>query len=73
MDQASFNQKYVQFCVPFVKGLQKIYSTMLRCELHPLKPEIKNSGVMRGDYSAVMGMNGHYRMGIPSAPFVVRS
>ncbi len=69
MDQTTFNQKYVQFCSPFVKGLQKIYSTMLHCEIHPLKPEIKNSGTLHGDYSAIMGMNGFYHEGNLKTPF----
>ena len=70
MDQATFNKKYVDFCAPFVKGLQKIYSTMLHSEIKPLKPEMRQSGNdLHGDYSAVMGMNGRYHEGANAWPF----
>ncbi|OFZ17492.1 MAG: hypothetical protein A2X86_03265 [Bdellovibrionales bacterium GWA2_49_15] len=69
MDQITFNKKYVEFCAPFVKGLQKIYSTMLHSEIKPLKPEIKTNVNLHGDHSAVMGMNGHYDDAGKALPF----
>ncbi|MBI2520694.1 MAG: chemotaxis protein CheX [Bdellovibrio sp.] len=69
MDQATFNKKYVEFTIPFVKGLQKIYSTMLRCEIKPLKPELKKNALLHSDHTAVMGMNGYYEEAGKSLPF----
>ena len=58
-----FNQRYLEFCKPFISGIKEIYSTMMDAEVTPDKPTIKTDGASFGDYSAIMGINGRFEVG----------
>lgn len=58
---SEFNQRYLEFCGPFVAAVKEIYSTMLSSEVTPGQPAIKRDNKSFGCYSAMMGINGIYQ------------
>ena len=56
----SFQERYLEFCKPFVDGLKNVYSTMVFTELHHGTPMLKQNSSQLSDYSSVMGINGKY-------------
>ncbi len=54
-----FNERYLDFCKPFIEALKDVYSTMIGVEVTAGKPTIKLGRASFGDYSAIMGINGH--------------
>lgn len=57
---AEFNQRYLEFCKPFLDAVKDVYETMMSTKLEPAKPELKKGKKSYGDYSSIMGINGRY-------------
>jgi chemotaxis protein CheX len=55
-----FNQRYLDFCRPFIEAIKEVYSTMISSEVSPEKPAIKTQPTSFGYYSAIMGINGRF-------------
>ena len=53
-----FHKRYLDFCHPFIKGLQHIYTNMARTNLKPKSPYIKEGYSLPGDISAALTLNG---------------
>ncbi len=58
-----FNKRYLDFCEPFIDAIKETYSIMVKAEVNPGSPYIKENNLTLGDYSAVMGLNGFYMSG----------
>jgi len=58
-----FNQRYLAMCKPFIDAIKEIYATMLETELETGTPYLKTVNTSQGDYSAIMGINGHFENG----------
>jgi chemotaxis protein CheX len=56
----SFNERYIEFCKPFVDGLKSVYSTMVFTEIQHGTPILKEQASELSDYSSVMGINGKF-------------
>ncbi|MCO4793232.1 MAG: chemotaxis protein CheX [Bacteriovoracaceae bacterium] len=54
----SFQERYLEFCKPFVDGLKNVYSTMVFTEIKHRTPQLKRESCEFSDYSSVMGING---------------
>lgn len=54
----SFNERYLDFCRPFIDAVKDIYKTMMNTEISTQKPQIKQNHAYKGDHSAIIGING---------------
>lgn len=71
MIEEDFKKRYLDFCVPFVNAIKEVYSTMLETEVTAGMPEIVSisSDTLKGDYTALIGMNGHFEGSDPHKEF----
>ncbi|MCP4912050.1 MAG: hypothetical protein GY909_02935 [Oligoflexia bacterium] len=58
---SDFNKRYIDFCKPFIDAIKEVYSTMLSSEVTASDPQIKKDATSKGDYSAIMGINGVFK------------
>jgi chemotaxis protein CheX len=49
---------FLEFTKPFVDAVKNVFETMVYTKLETLNPIIKTDAVLRGDISAIIGLNG---------------
>lgn len=52
------DQRYFEFCKPFIDAVKDLYSTMMSTEIKAGTPVFKTDTVPYGDITALMGING---------------
>lgn len=56
-------KRFLDFSKPFIDATKNIFETMVFTKIEPQKPSLKDSGVSKGDVSAVLGLSGTYTQG----------
>ena len=53
-----FNQRYLDFCIPFIQSIKKKIKTMVHTDLVCERPMLKENSDDLWYYTTVMGLNG---------------
>jgi CheY-specific phosphatase CheX len=70
-EDKEFQKRYLEFCLPFVSAIKEVYSTMLETDIKAGTPKIVSlaSDTLEGEYTALIGMNGHFEKDGQPHPF----
>lgn len=63
------DQRYLEFCKPFIDAVKEVYDTMLSTELNAGTPFFKEDSKPYGDVTALMGINGTVEKDGEKKPF----